>query len=99
MVLQAHLGLSAWDGFSSPFTSAMKDKRKLLAATGIMFPIVWFMSGIYAGLISLGISFGIAAIIHFISYRSFGGISGDVIGSSNEITRLSCLIVLSLLTI
>jgi adenosylcobinamide-GDP ribazoletransferase len=99
MVLQAHLGLSAWDGFSSPFTSAMKDKRKLLAATGIMFPIVWFMSGIYAGLILLGISFGIATIIHFISYRSFGGISGDVIGSSNEITRLSCLIVLSLLTI
>ena len=95
MVLQAHIGSSAWDGFSSPFTSAMKDKRKLLAATGIMFPIVWFMSGIYTGLISIGISLGIAIIIHHISNRSFGGISGDVIGSSNEITRLSCLIVLS----
>lgn len=99
MVLQAHIGLSAWDGFSSPFTSAMKDKRKLLAATGIMFPIVWFMSGIYTGLILLGISLGITVIIHHISNKSFGGISGDVIGSSNEITRLSCLIVLSSLTI
>jgi adenosylcobinamide-GDP ribazoletransferase len=38
-------------------------------------------------------------IIHYISNRSFGGISGDVIGSSNEITRLSCLIVLSSLMI
>ena len=95
MVLQAHMGLSAWNGFSSPFTSAMKDKRKLFAATGIMFPIIWFMGSLYIGLISLGISFGIAAIIHYISRKSFGGISGDVIGSSNEITRLSCLIVLS----
>ena len=95
MVLQAYIGLSAWDGLSSPFTYAMKDKRKLLAATGIMFPIVCSMSGLYAGLISLGISLAIAMIIHHISNRSFGGISGDVIGSSNEITRLSCLIVLA----
>ena len=95
MVLQAHIGLSAWNGFSSPFTSAMKDRRKLLAATAIMFPIIWIMGSIYLGLISLGISLGIAAIIHHISHKSFGGISGDVIGSSNEITRLSSLIVLS----
>ena len=95
MVLQAYIGLSAWEGLSSPFTLAMKDKRKLLAATGIMFPIVCSMSGLYTGLISLGISLGIAMTIHYISKRSFGGISGDVIGSSNEITRLSCLIVLS----
>ena len=95
MVLQAYIGLSAWDGLSSPFTYAMKDKRKLLAATGIMFPIVYSMSGLYTGLISLGISLAIAMIIHHISNRSFGGISGDVIGSSNEITRLSCLIVLA----
>jgi adenosylcobinamide-GDP ribazoletransferase len=95
MVLQAYIGLSAWEGLSSPFTLAMKDKRKLLAATGIMFPIVCSMSGLYTGLVSLGISIGIAMTIHHISNRSFGGISGDVIGSSNEITRLSCLIVLS----
>jgi adenosylcobinamide-GDP ribazoletransferase len=95
MVLQAYTGLSAWEGLSSPFTLAMKDKRKLLAATGIMFPIVCSMSGLYTGLVSIGISLGIAMTIHHISNRSFGGISGDVIGSSNEITRLSCLIVLS----
>jgi adenosylcobinamide-GDP ribazoletransferase len=95
MVLQAYIGLSAWDGLSTHFTYAMKDKRKLLAATGIMFPIVCSMSGLYTGLISLGISLTIAMIIHHISNRSFGGISGDVIGASNEITRLSCLIALA----
>jgi adenosylcobinamide-GDP ribazoletransferase len=41
----------------------------------------------------------VAAIIHHVSNKSFGGISGDVIGASNEVTRLSSLIVLSSLTI
>jgi adenosylcobinamide-GDP ribazoletransferase len=31
----------------------------------------------------------------FISKRNFGGITGDVMGASNELTRLSSLIVLS----
>ena len=42
MVLLAYKGLSAWEGSSSPFTVVMKDKRKILAATGIMVTIVGF---------------------------------------------------------
>ena len=99
MVIQAHRGISAWVGFSSPFTTAMKDKRKVLLATGITLPIIWFAGSGYPGLISLGVSLMVAAIIHRVSNKSFGGISGDVIGASNEVTRLSSLIVLSSLTI
>ncbi len=44
MVLLAYKGLSAWEGSSSPFTVVMKDKRKILAATGIMVTIVGFAS-------------------------------------------------------
>lgn len=94
MVLLANRGLSAWEGFSSPFTAAMKDKRKIAAATGIMLAIVWLASS-YAGLIALGVSLAIAGLMKYVSGRSFGGISGDVLGASNEITRLSSLIVLS----
>jgi len=94
MVLLANRGLSAWEGFSSPFTAAMKDKRKAAAATGLMIAIVWFSSS-YSGFAALGASLGIAAIMKYVSGRSFGGISGDVLGASNEMARLSSLIVLS----
>jgi adenosylcobinamide-GDP ribazoletransferase len=94
MVLLANRGLSAWEGFSSPFTAAMKDKRRIVAATGIMLVIVWLASS-YAGLIALGVSLAITGLMKYVSAKSFGGISGDVLGASNEITRLSSLMVLS----
>lgn len=94
MVLLAHRGLSAWEGFSSPFTAAMKDRRKMLAATGIMLAIVWFAAS-YAGLVALAVSLVLAGLMKHVSGKSFGGISGDVLGASNEVTRLSSLIVLS----
>ena len=94
MVLLANRGLSAWEGFSSPFIVAMKDRRKMLAATGIMVAIVGFASS-YAGFAALVISLILAELMKYISRKSFGGISGDVLGASNEITRLSSLIVLS----
>jgi adenosylcobinamide-GDP ribazoletransferase len=95
MVIHAYRGLSAWEGFSSPFTAAMKDKRKVLASTAITLPIIWFLSNSYACLVLLGLSLAIAVIIQYISNKSFGGISGDVIGASNEITRISCLLIFS----
>ncbi|MGI0023738.1 MAG: adenosylcobinamide-GDP ribazoletransferase [Nitrososphaera sp.] len=98
MVLLANRGLSAWEGFSSPFTAAMKDRRKLLAATGIMLVVVWF-AGSYAGLVALAVSLAIAGIMKHASGKSFGGISGDVLGASNEVTRLASLIVLSAVVI
>lgn len=97
MVLLAYKGLSAWEGSSSPFTVVMKDKRKILAATGIMVTIVGFASS-YAGFAALIISIVLAELMRYVSSKSFGGISGDVLGASNEITRLSSLIVLSSLS-
>jgi adenosylcobinamide-GDP ribazoletransferase len=72
----------------------MKDRRKMLAATGIMVAIVWFAAS-YAGLFALAVSLALAGLMKHVSGKSFGGISGDVLGASNEVTRLSSLIVLS----
>ncbi len=94
MVLLANRGISAWEGFSSPFIAAMKDRYKMIVATGIMVAIVWFASS-YAGFIALLISLMLAQLLKYISSKSFGGVSGDVLGASNEITRLSSFIVLS----
>jgi adenosylcobinamide-GDP ribazoletransferase len=97
MVLLANRGLSAWEGISSPFIAAMKNRYKMIAATGIMVAIVGFASS-YAGFIALMISIILAQLLKYISNKSFGGVSGDVLGASNEITRLSSLIVLSSLS-
>jgi adenosylcobinamide-GDP ribazoletransferase len=97
MVLLANRGLSAWEGFSSPFIAAMKDRHKMLVSTGIIIAIVGFTSS-YAGFAALAISLVLAQLLKYLSSKSFGGISGDVLGASNEITRLSSLMVLSSLS-
>ncbi|WP_337861543.1 adenosylcobinamide-GDP ribazoletransferase [Nitrososphaera sp.] len=99
MVLLTFKGTSAWEGFSSPFTAAMRDngRKKMLAATAIMAPIVWLASG-YAGIAAVGVAVALGALLRHVSKRSFGGISGDVLGASNEISRLAALVVLSTMT-
>jgi adenosylcobinamide-GDP ribazoletransferase len=99
MVLQAHLGLSAWVGLSSPFTESMKDRRKLLASTSLMVLILIITGMGYLGIMSLTVSILVGIVVLFISRRNFGGITGDVMGASNELTRLSSLVVLSYGTI
>lgn len=94
MVLNAYCGSSAWDGFSSPFTRAMKNKRRFLLASFMTLTIIFLLGG-YWSFAALSISLAVAAIIGYVSNKSFGGISGDVLGASNELVRLSSLIVLS----
>jgi len=94
MVLQAHRGLAAWEGIGSPFTMEMKKRTKILAATAMTIPIAYLAGG-FAGLYALGAAVVIAFVLLKIANRSFGGVSGDVFGASNEITRLSSLIILA----
>ena len=92
MVLLASLGNSASAGSNSPFMKIMKDKKKLMAAFVIMIIPVALL-GETTGLIMLSVTFIVTLLILVISNRSFGGITGDVLGSTNELTRLSSLMV------
>lgn len=92
MVLMASLGNSASLGSNSPFVKIMKDKKKLSAAFIIMLiPVV--VVGETTGLVMLGVTVTLTLFLLAISNRSFGGITGDVLGATNELTRLASLIV------
>ena len=92
MVLMASLGNSASLGSNSPFVKIMKDKKKLSAAFIIMLiPVV--VVGETTGLVMLGVTVTLTLFLLAISNRSFGGITGDVLGATNELTRLTSLIV------
>ena len=92
MVLMASLGNSASLGSNSLFVEMMKDKKKLTAAFVIMLiPVI--VIGEVTGLLMLGASVILTIFLLAISTRSFGGITGDVLGTSNELTRLASLMV------
>ena len=92
MVLLASLGNSASIGSNSPFMKIMKDRKKLMVAFVIMIIPVALLAET-TGLIMLVVTFLVTLIILAISNRSFGGVTGDVLGTTNELTRLSSLMV------
>ena len=92
MVLLASLGNSASIGSNSPFMKIMKDRKKLMVAFVIMIIPVALVAET-TGLVMLVVTFLVTLIILAISNRSFGGVTGDVLGTTNELTRLSSLMV------
>lgn len=92
MVLLASLGRSAADGSNSPFIEKMKDKKRLVVS-GIICITPLVIIGGTIGLVIFGSAISFTFIILAISTRSFGGITGDVFGATNEITRLTSLVI------
>lgn len=92
MVLAASIGPSAWAGSNTPFIDSMKDKRKLAVAAIIAVAVIAaFQNNV--GFIALAMATIMTLIIVGVSRRSFGGISGDIMGAINEIARVSSFLV------
>jgi adenosylcobinamide-GDP ribazoletransferase len=96
MVVGAWAGKAVHEGMSSSFLEAMHGKKgtaRLIIALAISFgiavPLMWLigavtvLAAILASLIMVGIS-----------HRQFKGVTGDVLGATNELTRMVSLITL-----
>jgi adenosylcobinamide-GDP ribazoletransferase len=100
MVVAAWAGKSVHEGMNSPFLEAMHGRGgnwRLLAAIAISLVIAlpllrW--AGIFAVLAAAITGLVMVAVAH----RNFGGVTGDVFGATNELTRMVCVIVVLAVT-
>jgi adenosylcobinamide-GDP ribazoletransferase len=96
MVIGAWAGKPVHEGMASSFIEAMHGRKgtmRLVVALAITFgmavPLLWVagavtvIAAILTGLVMVGIS-----------HRHFKGVTGDVLGATNELTRMVALIVL-----
>jgi adenosylcobinamide-GDP ribazoletransferase len=96
MVIGAWAGNAVHKGMSSSFLEAMHGKysnARLIAALvisfGIAVPLLW-LEGVAVMMVAIVTSL----IMVGISHRHFKGVTGDVLGATNELTRMVALIAL-----
>jgi adenosylcobinamide-GDP ribazoletransferase len=96
MVVGAWAGKAVHKGMGSLFLEAMHGKKgtaRLIAALvisfGIVVPLLWL-----AGAVTVVAAIIASLIMVGISHRHFKGVTGDVLGATNELTRMASLITL-----
>jgi len=96
MVIGAWAGKKAHHGMATHFLEAMHGKKgtaflivALVISLGITVPLLWL-----AGAVALLAAIMASLIMVGISHRHFNGVTGDVLGATNELTRMVSLITL-----
>jgi adenosylcobinamide-GDP ribazoletransferase len=96
MVIGAWAGKTAHQGMASSFLEVMHDKKgtarlviALAISLAIVLPLLWL-----AGAIALLAAILTGLIMVGISHRHFNGVTGDVLGATNELARMVSLITL-----
>jgi len=105
MVTIVWIGKPTHKGLGSIFLAKAKKKLNIVAygiSVLIVFPFFAFAGkpflGLAGGLIGIGavlVSIPVALVMKKVAERVFGGVSGDVIGATNEVARAVTLILLA----
>lgn len=100
MVVLAWCGRSAHEGMNTYFVNAMHGnhrKLRLITSLAISFGAASFALKT-AGFITIVVSLATALVTLWISNRHFNGVTGDVMGAANELTRMTSLLSIVALT-
>ncbi len=96
MVVGTWAGKAVHEGMNSPFMETMHGRNGdayLAAALGlsvvVAFPLLWF-----AGLATVLAAVFTGLLMVWVARRHFGGVTGDVLGATNELARMTCAVVL-----
>jgi len=95
MTIAAHLGASAYPGINRLFVSAMKKKGAMAKTVAATLPAV--LIAVFTGKPLFFLKLLIAStlttlILLAISNRHFKGVTGDVFGAINELSRMAALV-------
>ena len=94
MVTCAWQGSSPQKGLGSIFIDSMRKKHSLyLLSLVISMPITLLLLGLN-GLLAVTSGIAVGGIMIVLSKRVFGGVTGDIFGAANEISRMIALFVL-----
>ena len=95
IVTLASTGRSAREGMNTPFVEAMRGRHgmvRLLVALTITIAVAFLISGLL-GLLMMGIGVLTSLVVAWVSRRHFGGVTGDVFGASNDLARMTSLLL------
>jgi adenosylcobinamide-GDP ribazoletransferase len=102
MVTIVWVGKPSHKGLGSIFLSKAKKKLNIVAyviSVFIVYPLFYFMGNAFLGLVGVGlvlVSIPLAFVMEKVSESVFGGVSGDMIGATNEVVRAVTLVLLAL---
>ncbi|HKW86412.1 MAG TPA: adenosylcobinamide-GDP ribazoletransferase [Nitrospiraceae bacterium] len=78
-------------GLAEPFLTQL-SWRDVLWATTLLITVLLFLVGPLGALLSMGIAALTARVLAAVSNRSLGGITGDMLGATNEIAEVVFLL-------
>jgi adenosylcobinamide-GDP ribazoletransferase len=103
MVTIVWIGKPSHKGLGSIFLAKAKKNLNAVAyvmAGVIVFPVFALLGNLLLGLVAVGVmlaSVPVAVGMRAVSNRVFGGVSGDMIGATNEVARAVALVMFAVL--